>query len=55
MPLTRGEVLLALDITHALDRKNSCCGDLTAPASGVAVDPLTLLPSTVMASARWNF
>jgi outer membrane cobalamin receptor len=55
LPLTRGEVLFALDVTNALDRQNSCCGELAAPASGVAVDPLTLLPLTVVASARWNF
>jgi outer membrane cobalamin receptor len=55
LPVRRGEVLFALDITNVLDRQNSCCSELIAPPAGVAVDSLTLLPFTATASARWNF
>jgi len=55
LPLTRGEVLFALDITNVLNRQNSCCSELIAPPAGVAVDALALLPFTATASVRWNF
>ena len=55
LPVRRGEVLFALDITNVLDRQNSCCSALSAPPTGVAVEPLTLLPITPVLSARWNF
>ncbi len=53
--LRRGELLATLDITNALDRKNSCCSELSAPTDGVAVEPLTLLPFTPTLTLRWNF
>jgi hypothetical protein len=46
---------LGLDIANALDRQNLCCSELVAPPTGVAVEPLTLLPFTATASVRWNF
>ena len=55
LPVTRGEVLFALDITNALDRQNRCCSELVAAPTGIAADPLTLLPLTATASMRWNF
>ena len=55
LPVRRGEVLFALDITNVLDRQNSCCSELAAPPTGVAVEPLTLLPFTPTFSVRWNF
>ena len=55
LPVRRGEVLFALDITNVLDRQNSCCSELVAPPTGVAVEPLSLLPFTATASVRWSF
>ncbi len=55
LPVRQGEVLLGLDIANALDRQNLCCSELVAPPTGVAVEPLTLLPFTATASVRWNF
>ncbi len=55
LPVSRGEVLIALDITNVLDRQNSCCSEIVAPPATVAVAPLTLLPFTATASVRWNF
>jgi hypothetical protein len=55
LPLRRGEVLFAFDITNALNRYNSCCTELVAPPSGLAVQPLGLLPFTATASVRWNY
>ena len=53
--LRRGELLATLDITNVLDRRNSCCSELTAPSNGVSVEPLTLLPFTPTFTLRWNF
>ncbi len=55
VPLTRGEVLWALDITNALDHDNRCCSELVAPEAGISVEPLGLLPFTATASVRWNY
>jgi hypothetical protein len=55
LPVSRGEVLFALDITNLLDRQNSCCSEIVAPPGAVAVEPLTLLPFTATASVRWTF
>jgi outer membrane cobalamin receptor len=53
--LRRGELLVTLDVTNVFDRRNSCCGELSAPPTGVTVEPLTLLPFTPTLSLRWNF
>ncbi|HEV7431692.1 MAG TPA: TonB-dependent receptor, partial [Steroidobacteraceae bacterium] len=55
LPLRRGALHFALDITNVLDRQNSCCSELVLPPTGTAVEPLTLLPFTATLSARWNF
>jgi outer membrane cobalamin receptor len=55
--LARSELLFALDLTNALDRRNRCCSELLAPSSssGISVEPLSLLPITPSLSVRWNF
>jgi outer membrane cobalamin receptor len=57
--LPRGELLFALDLTNALDRRNRCCSDLLAPSTGgpsdISIEPLSLLPATPSLSVRWNF
>jgi hypothetical protein len=57
LALPRGELLFALDLTNALDRRNRCCGELLAPSGsgGISVEPLSLLPVTPALSVRWNF
>jgi outer membrane cobalamin receptor len=57
LALARGELLFALDLTNALDRRNRCCGELLAPSGsgGISVEPLSLLPVTPSLSVRWNF
>ena len=59
LPLTRGELLFAIDLTNVLDRRNRCCSELIARSSSdgtsVAAEPLSLLPVTPIFLVRWNF
>jgi outer membrane cobalamin receptor len=59
LPLTRGELLFALDLSNVFDRRNRCCSELlAAPANGgtgIVAEPLSLLSITPTVSVRWNF
>ena len=55
LPLRRGELVVTLDVANVLDRANRCCSELSEDASGVRVEPLSLLPVTPTLEARWNF
>lgn len=58
-PMGLGELVVSADVANALDRANRCCSELSttrsAAVTGVALEPLALMPLTPTLNIRWNF